>query len=165
MSCFIVKKDSIIKICDSLVQLKKVVYFSSTIEQLYQEINNLFDFNIDNLPFSKWYNILANEFYKLNYKAYNARYSKDENYKDIDFYILRQKDNLGLDLGIYYNSFYHFNENSLYDLCKKIDCFLYQCSEDEVIDNPICLLLSKLNKEIKIWTFEQNPAYRNSNWG
>lgn len=52
-----------------------------------------------------------------------------------------------------------------YELLKKLDCFLYQCDENSVINTELFIGVSKLRDTLSNFIVTNNPTYASIKWG
>lgn len=59
-----------------------------------------------------------------------------------------------------------FDEKILYQALKTLECYIYQCSESqEIEESPIYKAIEKIIQNIKDFIIENNPAYIAAVWG
>jgi len=100
--------------------------------------------------------------YSLNVKAVNGRYNEDNS---------EAADMPKLDHVIYTPKKWDC-KNSIdiiepwhYQLLKKLQCFIYQCSEDATASDPLYKGLKELEKAIVFYIVQNNSDYSSALWG
>lgn len=105
---------------------------------------------------------IFNALYALNVKAVNGRYNEEtstaaEMPKDHKIVYLPKKYDCKNSIDII--------EPWHYQLLKKLQCFIYQCTEDATIKDPLYKGLKDLEKEIVFYIAMNNVNYSRAMWG
>ena len=156
MSCYFIGEESIYQLADYLDTLRDIGFDYFGYSMNVELRNELSGAKIEEI-----YTILA----ELNMSAVNSRYEDVQVYQDFN---VIDKRNI--------NPLYHPNDWSgekqcfeikpwHYQLLKKLQCFIYQCSEDINRDNNLLKALEKLEYEIMGFIVTNQPEYVNAQWG
>jgi len=158
MSCFLVGEDSINYLTSFFISssYKNDLLFSqinNTLEEAGFKI--VFDDKTQNYPIAEK---LAFEMFKLNFNAYTYRYKEYKNFqiegiKDLENYKFNE-----IEIGI--NS----NKNAIFQVLKSLHCFIYQCSEGDIIEDKLYKTLDRIASIISNNLISELPEYKKVDW-
>ena len=148
MSCFIVDAYKLNTALHCAYCLRQVYYIAPALEELDQAFNLFYNKDLGACSVAKFNELSSKALMNLNYKAYNTRYKKepapvdtpffDENIRNIFYKSLQCKNNRWL-----------FDEKILYQTLTTLNCWIYQCSESqEIEESPIYKAIKKIIQKI-----------------
>lgn len=161
MSCFIVKNESILKIIKGFDQLKTDPQLKNYVLDVIDRINasyNNFISDIEKFSYKDYLNICCKQLKILNLQAYKNRYKENINE------LLKQNYNMDFSRLTLNNSLNITLSNNIYQYVKTLECFLYQCSEENIQKHDLYQALQNLVIKIKCWVFNKHQAYQNAEW-
>lgn len=165
MSCFIVDTYKLNTALHCAYCLGVETSFTSALKELDQAFNSFYNKDLGACSVAKFNELSSKALMNLNYKAYQTCYNRepepvdtplfDENTRNIFYKSLQYKENRWL-----------FNEKILYQTLKILECYIYQCSESqEIEESPIYKAIEKIIQKIKDFIINNNPAYVAAVWG
>ena len=161
MSCYFIGEESIYQLADYLNTLRKIGwdYFGYSMNS---DLRNALA--PDGVNVKGIYTMLA----ELNMSAVNSRYKDDNGIQTYQEFDVIEKRNIE---PLYHPNDWNSETQCLvikpwhYQLLKKLQCFIYQCSEDINRNNELLKGLEILASQITSFIVDNQPEYRAAQWG
>lgn len=165
MSCFIVDAYNLNTAIHCAYCLQQVYYIAPALEELDQAFNLFYNKDLGACSIADFDKLSSKALMNLNYKAYITRYGRDPAPVDTPLYDKTIRNNFYKSLLCKKNQWF-FDEQTLYKTLKTLECWIYQCSESqEIEESPIYKAIEKIIQKIKDFIIYNNPAYIAAVWG
>lgn len=165
MSCFIVNTYNLNTAIHCAYCLRQVYYTASALEELDQAFNLFYNKDLGACSVAEFNELSSKALMNLNYKAYKTRYNREPEPVDTPLFDENIRNNFYKSLRYEKNKWF-FDEKILYQALKTLECYIYQCSESqEIEESPIYKAIEKIIQKIKDFIINDNPAYVAAVWG